>query len=77
MDWQTYTTLVILMIACGVLLRRLSAFFRASRAGTCGSCGSCGDSAKDKVELPVVPLGTGSAAANRRGSQDAVAEKTG
>lgn len=81
MDWQTSTTLLIFAIAAGILLRRVGGLLRSGKAGSCGSCAGCGDSAKDKVPLQLVPLGTGPVptkfAANCREPADAEAEKTG
>ena len=81
MDWQTSTTLLIFAIAAGILLRRVWGLLRSGKAGSCGSCAGCGDSAKDKVPLQLVPLGTGPVstkfAANCREPADAEAEKTG
>lgn len=81
MDWQTSTTLLILAIAAGILLRRVGRFLRSGKTGSCGACAGCGDSAKDKVPMQLVPLGSGNApmkfAANSRRPVDAEAEKTG
>lgn len=81
MDWQTCTTLLIFAIAAGILLRRVGGFLRSGRAGSCGTCAGCGNSAKDKVPLQLVPLGTGPVPTkfvlNCREPADADAEKTG
>lgn len=81
MDWQTFTTLLIFAIAAGILLRRIGGFLRSGKTGSCGSCAGCGDTAKEKVPLQLVTLGSGTAptkfAANSRNTADAEAEKTG
>jgi len=81
MDWQTSATLLILAIAASILLRRAGAFVRSGKVGSCGSCAGCGDSEKDKVAMPLVPLGTSMTptkfTANFRETTDAGAEKTG
>lgn len=81
MEWQTFTTLMILAIAAGILLRRVAGLLRSGKTGSCGSCAGCGDSAKNKVPLQLVTLGSDTVptefAPNRRESSDAGAEKTG
>ncbi len=81
MDWQTSTTLIVFAIAAGILLRRIGYFLRSGKTGSCGSCAGCGDSAKDKVEMQLVPLRTSitrtKLTANSRDTSDVGAEKTG
>lgn len=77
MDWQTSTTILILAIAAGILLKRLTAFFRTGKTGSCGSCAKCGDSANESPPLLLVPLGTGQSQPNDHRPSDAGTGKTG
>jgi len=58
MDWQVFTTFLILAIAAGMVLRRLGRFLRSSRSGQCGGCSGCGHSATKGAPLSLVQLET-------------------
>ena len=56
MNWQTFTTFLILATAAGIIVRRVGIFLRSGKSGHCGGCAGCGHSEELSGLLPLVQL---------------------